>query len=389
MRKSLACTAVVALLACTAAVASDGVKAAGTQSQTTVDSAATEVALKDVKRETLRETLLAQAREFLEHRNQNLIAGARVGGLDPSYQISAALSARSLSEEAALRDRAARLNALGEAYTGFATDVRLVHARNVEGKLVARIEEATELYRQVSGDEPPSSGFRVEREFVFEKDAVTGWILEDVQYVGEGPAPINEVVENGATAALARPPLPTSAAPTDSSPLRTSKTTKYEWPVAVASAYYNRNAMVNYATTYVYNYNNAYRTFPNDCTNFISQAMYAGGWTMVSGYYTSNDVWWYNWLNQSYTWAGAHNWYFFARGSGRTSSLSSVWNMQLGDVLQIDFQRDGQIDHTMIVTWVGTSDLYLTYHTNDNLNRSLQSIIDQYPNAWYYAHRMS
>jgi hypothetical protein len=210
-----------------------------------------------------------------------------------------------------------------------------------------------------------------------------------LQYVGEGLAPINEVVEDdGAVDALAQPQFPTSDTPIDSSLLRTRKTTeKGGQGEVIALAYYDYVAMANYALTYVYNYNWAYRSFSHDCTNFISQAMYAGGWTMVDGDRTSNGAWWYGWFTQSYTWAGAHNWYFFARGSGRTSYLSNVWYMLLADVLQMDFTRDGRIDHTMIVTVVGISDLYLTYHSTDTKNRSLRSIITQYPNSWYYAHR--
>ncbi|MDD5125054.1 amidase domain-containing protein, partial [Methylovulum sp.] len=154
----------------------------------------------------------------------------------------------------------------------------------------------------------------------------------------------------------------------------------------LASAY-SYSAMANYAKSYAYSYNPAYRSFPNDCTNFISQAMSFGGWSMVGGFYTLNSAWWYNSIHQSYTWAGAENWYWFARGSGRTSYLSNVWYMLLADVLQVDFDRNGNINHTMIVTTVGSSDLYITYHSTNTRDRSLRSFITQFPNAWYYAHR--
>lgn len=208
--------------------------------------------------------------------------------------------------------------------------------------------------------------------------------------MSEGLPPINEVIgDEVAPAVRVQPPVPTSEAPIDSSLLQTRETIAKSGQEGVITAYaYNYTAMVNYATRYALNYNPAYRSFASDCTNFISQAMYAGGWTMVSGvYYTSNSAWWYNSLNQSYPWAGAHNWYFFATGSHRTYDLASVWMMLLADVLQMDFNRDGRIDHTMIVTIVGSSDLYLTYHSTNTVNRSLRSIIAQYPSSWYYAHR--
>jgi hypothetical protein len=138
------------------------------------------ITLKSVEREIL----LAHAREFLNHRNQHLIAGAVVEEQAPSH-LSASMSAQSANDNAALQARVARLAELGEAYTGFTTDVQLVHARKVKDKLVARIEETTELdYARVSGDEPPFTGFRVEREFVFTKDPSYGWILEDVAVRG-------------------------------------------------------------------------------------------------------------------------------------------------------------------------------------------------------------
>lgn len=47
------------------------------------------------------------------------------------------------------------------------------------------------------------------------------------------------------------------------------------------------------------------------------------------------------------------------------------------------------MNHAMIVTKRTTDMIYLTYHTNDTLNRSLRSIIASYPGAnnWYYAYR--
>lgn len=62
--------------------------------------------------------------------------------------------------------------------------------------------------------------------------------------------------------------------------------------------------------------------------------------------------------------------------------------MGLADVLQLDFDRDNNISHSMLVTATSSSgERYLTYHTTDTLNRSLTSLISAYPSAWYYAHR--
>jgi hypothetical protein len=100
-----------------------------------------------------------------------------------------------------------------------------------------------------------------------------------VVYIGEGLAPINEVVENDAMdEALVQPQFKTSYAPIDSSLLSLRETSEMSEKSARAS--YNYSAMAAYAVKYVYNYNPAYCSFPADCTNFISQAMIAGGWLL-------------------------------------------------------------------------------------------------------------
>jgi hypothetical protein len=74
------------------------------------------------------------------------------------------------------------------------------------------------------------------------------------------------------------------------------------------SALVNYEAMVSYAYQYWNNYNGAFRPYDNDCTNFISQAMQAGGWTYVgSGMSdrTDNHFWYYgDFTFTSGTWAG-------------------------------------------------------------------------------------
>jgi hypothetical protein len=164
----------------------------------------------------------------------------------------------------------------------------------------------------------------------------------------------------------------------------------------IATASLNRSAIVNYAYRHWNNYNTSYRNFNNsgtrggDCTNFVSQAVLAGGWPKVSGWYRSNSVWWYNSGNQSWTWINAHRWYLFTRERPRASALSNVSALVPGDILQVDFNRDGSIDHTMIVTKKDSrGTVYLTYHTNDTKDRSFWDFYSASGNANYYAWRLS
>jgi hypothetical protein len=168
---------------------------------------------------------------------------------------------------------------------------------------------------------------------------------------------------------------------------------------------YNYQAMYDYAAQYWDNYNPDYREFGNDCTNFISQIMKAGGWTDVDGFYQNDDSWWYNFLNQTYTWAGAHNWGVFAQiYSQRTQGLEYVYQMLTTDVLQVDWDHPGepdvgdepenQVDHTMIVTGIlgsaGAADeIYLTYHTSDRWGVPFWGWLlpQTEPRDVWYAHR--
>lgn len=150
-----------------------------------------------------------------------------------------------------------------------------------------------------------------------------------------------------------------------------------------------KQKVVDYALKYWDNYNPSYRSFTNDCTNFISQAMRAGGWAMDSGWYRSNSNWWYNSANQTFSWAGAENWYRFARvESGRTSHLNSVYSLRAGDVLQAKWSGNSNMNHSMIVTKYTGGEVYLTYHTSDRKNKSFSWFTAQFSGESYYTHRV-
>lgn len=66
------------------------------------------------------------------------------------------------------------------------------------------------------------------------------------------------------------------------------------------NGYLKANAL-KYAKKYYKNYNRAYPNYDNkgsDCTNFISQAIYAGGLDM-------DNIWWANKTSSSIAWQNA------------------------------------------------------------------------------------
>ncbi|MFZ3494687.1 amidase domain-containing protein [Streptomyces sp. 5.8] len=97
----------------------------------------------------------------------------------------------------------------------------------------------------------------------------------------------------------------------------------------------------------------------------------------------------YTWTT-SYTWAGAENWYRFARShSGRTKNIPNVWDMFPSDALQADWgpTPNGNINHTMMVTGRQGGMLYMTYHTPNSVDVPLSYLRAKYPRAYGYTHR--
>lgn len=330
--------------------------------------------------------VMDSARSYLSGQNRQLVEEGALTFALSGVEATPGFTARATADAVTLSERRVTLAALGEEYSGFDTEVRVIDVETSSTSAVATIEELTTLrYASIRGDEPPYTAFKVQRRFVYSKVG-SRWLLDSTSFVdASSMLPVSAVFSEPASGSRS-PTEPTSAAPLSPDALELGSLV-HESKEIDAGINYNYPAMAAYATTWALGRNPAYRSFASDCTNFISQSVYAGNWPMVSGWYQSNDVWWYNSLNQSYTWAGAENWYWFATGSGRTYILSNVWNMGLADVLQMDFTGNGSIDHSMIVTTTSASERYLSYHSTDTLNRSLTSIINANPSSWYYAHR--
>lgn len=117
---------------------------------------------------------------------------------------------------------------------------------------------------------------------------------------------------------------------------------------------YDRERAVAYAHRHWNSANPAYPRFNDDCTNFISQCLHAGGIPMV---YANEKTkgWWMRpgktsvW---SYSWSVAHSLYLLLK-SGKApmyaEQKSTVEELQPGDVICYDFDGDGRFQHNTIV----------------------------------------
>jgi|GEM_PF-3354451 len=163
--------------------------------------------------------------------------------------------------------------------------------------------------------------------------------------------------------------------------------------VSLSSSYsYNRSNAGWYGWYYALNPNSDFRYFSLDCTNFISQAIWYGNWPWVGWWpnITSTSVWWYafNWMGESRTWRIASYWWRFIYNRPRGWLANSFCYLQKGDIVQIDYDRNGYSDHSMIVTYKNGCDVRMSYHTANTRNRSIWSIYNESPNATYSIWRL-
>ena len=156
------------------------------------------------------------------------------------------------------------------------------------------------------------------------------------------------------------------------------------------ASYYNRKAAVAYANKWWDSFNPEFPRFQDDCTNFISQCLYAGGAPM-RGAPNRGQGWWMIGLNErwSYSWSVAHSlrWYLETSKRGlRATRVNSVEQLQLGDVIFYDFQGDGRIDHSTIVTRIEGGIPYVNAHTSNSADReySYEDSTAYTPQMTYY-----
>jgi hypothetical protein len=286
-----------------------------------------------------------------------------------------------------LQSRKKRLASLGEQYSGGKTTVTLDKTQVKGRHATAEVTETTTLtYAKTKGNQPKTTGFQAHHKLSFSADRDGNWQLTQVRDTDDGVA-VNQ------------PTAPTVKAPTtatDDNPPEATRSAITRNPAAapknLSSGTYNYQAMADYAKKYWSSYNPDYPDFNGageggDCTNFVSQALKAGGWKHVPGDGTDFHKWFGNADIQSDSFVGVNEFSWFALSSKRVTSLANVYQLDVGDVLQMDFNKDGSKDHTMIVTSRVNGVPYLSYHSTNTYNRSLASIIASYPNAAYYAYR--
>lgn len=145
--------------------------------------------------------------------------------------------------------------------------------------------------------------------------------------------------------------------------------------VAAAAVSVSKTKIVNYALKYALTNNPAYHHYSNDCTNFVSQSMFAGGWGMR----LSSPMWFYNIRGNvhlplnSKSWSVVPDFASFGTSSGRANLTNQniPWAANLGDVIVVDWRGNSgpvQMNHAVLVTKITASNVFVSYHTTNTKN---------------------
>ncbi|MFD6180680.1 amidase domain-containing protein [Streptomyces goshikiensis] len=329
------------------------------------------------------------AKDVLDQRTQALVENQTAKQSSGLVGKKARLSAQLKKDEEAalqsLRSRKYRLAELGEAYTRADTRVVVERATITGGKATVQVTETSTLtYKKLRGDEPETTDIGTRYELTLTSKRGGTWELNSITSRDSGPVAVNEPV-------AAKPK--TVKDDGNQYPDGTPASIKYPAepkPKAKTGAY-DYAAMARYAEKHWRKYNPSYRQFGGaggDCTNFVSQALKAGGWKSAPGSSSDYRNWWYDKTRQSDSWVGANEFAWFTLSNHRATNLANVYQADIGDIVQVDWNGDGSKDHSMMVTYRSKAGIpYVTYHSTNTYRKSLASLIASYPDAVYFAYR--
>lgn len=110
---------------------------------------------------------------------------------------------------------------------------------------------------------------------------------------------------------------------------------------------YNRHAAVVYAKQWALGHNPQYPYFANngDCTNFVSQALRAGGLSFIVGRWDWATYWFFWDINNlSMTWSSAHSFFRHVQETPhRYMIVNSMNDLQIGDIIAVEYNNSGLV----------------------------------------------
>lgn len=144
---------------------------------------------------------------------------------------------------------------------------------------------------------------------------------------------------------------------------------------------YIRENAVAYARKYAFSQNPLFPNFAGiggNCTNFVSQAIYAGGCVMN---YTPTFGWYYISLDErSPSWSGVEYFYNFIienAGVGPFGRVATSDELENGDVIQLAKNEEGYY-HTLLVVGFDGEDILVAAQTDNAYARPLSTYTYDY-----------
>lgn len=139
---------------------------------------------------------------------------------------------------------------------------------------------------------------------------------------------------------------------------------------------YNRERAVEYAKKYAFSQNPVFASFKGiggNCTNFVSQALYAGTCIMN---YTPTFGWYYVSLDdRSPSWTGVEYFYNFLvenKDVGPFGRRIQPDEGEVGDIIQLGREEDG-FYHTLLIVGYDGDDPLVAAQTDDAYGRPLST----------------
>ncbi len=138
---------------------------------------------------------------------------------------------------------------------------------------------------------------------------------------------------------------------------------------------YDRVKALRYAELWWDGYNPAFPRVDVDCTNFISQCLFAGQMPMKGGESRATG-WWCRYSNAkgaeswSYSWTTSHALYQYLVNKVGATVIQEPKDLKIGDVIFYDWEGKGKFHHSTIVTdFDSAGDPLVNAHTDASYHR--------------------
>lgn len=253
------------------------------------------------------------------------------------------------------------------------TRAKLVHVQELKGRVIALLRLAKK-WRYVSGIEQE----HVEYERIVMDERRGAWMIVRIEPQPEEKRSLSAFA--GRNGSLPEPYL--------------NRALFGPRQPGFARTRYNRDKAKEYADRWWNSANPNFYRFDVDCTNFVSQCLYAGDAPMN---YTGRreSGWWYEGYSQgrerwSYSWAVANSLQLYLQTSRfglRGEPVGSAGKLRIGDIISYDWDGDSRFQHSAIVTaFDPDGEPLVNAHTSDSFRR-YWDYRDSY--AWSAATRYS